>query len=123
MAVFSGLIIFIACLGLYGLSSYTITQRTKEIGIRKVLGASIAGIVRLLSVDFAKTVLIAALLALPIAYFLMEQWLSNYAVRINISAWVFLVSVAVILALAMITVGYQTIRSAIANPVNSLKQE
>ena len=123
MAAFSGLIIFIACLGLFGLSSYTITQRTKEIGIRKVLGSSVAGIVRLLSYDFAKTIFIAALLALPVAYLLMKEWLSHYAVRINLNGWVFVMAVMIILLLAMVTVSYQTIRTAVANPVDSLKQE
>ena len=123
MAAFSGLIIFIACLGLFGLSSYTITQRAKEIGIRKVLGASVSEIVHLLSLNFAKTVLIAALIALPVAYFLMEQWLSNYFVRISLNAWIFVFAVAVILLLATVTVSFQTIKSAVANPVDSLKQE
>jgi putative ABC transport system permease protein len=123
MAAFSGLVIFIACLGLFGLSSYTITQRTKEIGIRKVLGASVAGIVRLLSLDFAKTVMVAALIALPIAYFAMEQWLSNYFVRITLNAWIFVFAIAMILLLAIVTVSFQTIRAAIANPTDSLKQE
>ena len=123
MAAFSGLIIFIACLGLFGLSSYTITQRTKEIGIRKVLGASVTEIVHLLSVNFAKTVIIAALIALPVAYFLMEQWLANYYVRISLNAWIFVFAVGVILLLAIVTVSFQTIKSAVANPVDSLKQE
>ena len=123
MAAFSTLIIFIACLGLFGLSSYTITQRTKEIGIRKVLGASVSGIVRLLSLDFAKTVFTAALIALPIAYFAMEEWLSNYTVRISLNAWVFALAVVAILVLAMVTVSFQTIKTAVDNPTNSLKQE
>ena len=123
MAAFSGLIIFIACLGLFGLSSYTITQRTKEIGIRKVLGASVAEIVRLLSMNFAKTVIIAALIALPIAYVAMDSWLSNYFVRISLSAWIFVFAIAVILLLAMVTVSFQTFKTAIANPTDSLKQE
>lgn len=123
MAAFSGLVIFIACLGLFGLSSYTITQRTKEIGIRKVLGASVPEIVRLLSLDFAKTVIVAAFIALPIAYFAMEQWLSNYFVRITLNAWIFVFAIAVILLLAVATVSFQTIRTAIANPTDSLKHE
>ena len=123
MAAFSGLIIFIACLGLFGLSSYTITQRTKEIGIRKVLGASVSEIVRLLSLNFAKTVSVGALIALPVAYFTMEQWLSNYFVRITLNAWIFVFAFAVIMLLALVTVSVQTIKSAIANPVDSLKQE
>lgn len=123
MAAFSGLIIFIACLGLFGLSSYTITQRTKEIGIRKVLGASVSEIVSLLSLNFAKTVIAAALIALPVAYFIMEQWLSNYFIRISLNVWIFVFAVAVILLLAIVTVSFQTIKSAVANPVDSLKQE
>ncbi|HEX8039324.1 MAG TPA: ABC transporter permease [Chryseosolibacter sp.] len=123
MAAFSALTIFIACLGLFGLSSYTITQRTKEIGIRKVLGCSVMGIVRLLSIDFAKTVFIAALIALPVAWFAMQQWLSNYAVRITLSAWVFILAVAAIMLLGLLTVSSQTIKTATNNPVNSLKQE
>jgi putative ABC transport system permease protein len=123
MAAFSGLIIFIACLGLFGLSSYTITQRTKEIGIRKVLGASVGEIVRLLSVNFAMTVMLAAFVALPVAYFTMEQWLSNYFVRISLNPWIFVFAITIILLLALVTVSFQTIRTAIANPVESLKHE
>lgn len=123
MAAFSILIIVIACLGLFGLSSYTIIQRTKEIGIRKVLGASVIGIVKLLSLEFAKTVFVAALIALPVAYFAMEEWLSNYAIRIGSNVWIYIVSVFAIMLLAMITVSFQTIKTAGRNPVNSLKQE
>jgi putative ABC transport system permease protein len=123
MAAFSGLIILIACLGLFGLSSYTITQRTKEIGIRKVLGASVSQIVRLLSIDFAQTVIIAALVALPIAYLVTEAWLSGYYVRISLNAWVFIFAIAVILLFALVTVSFQTIKTARSNPTDSLKQE
>ncbi|MDH4057271.1 MAG: ABC transporter permease [Cyclobacteriaceae bacterium] len=123
MATFSGLIILIACLGLFGLSSYTIVQRTKEIGIRKVMGASVGQIVRLLSQDFMKVVLIASLLALPIAYFAMEKWLSNYSVRIDLSVWIFTLPILIILIIALATVSFQTIKTAIANPTNSLRQE
>jgi putative ABC transport system permease protein len=123
MATFSGLIILIACLGLFGLSSYTIVQRTKEIGIRKVLGASVIQIVQLLSMDFAKVIITAALLALPIAYFVMKEWLAGYAVRININVWMFVLPVTAILLLALSTVGFQTIKTALSNPTDSLKQE
>lgn len=123
MTAFLILIIMIACLGLFGLSSYTIIQRTKEIGIRKVLGASVTGIVRLLSMEFAKTVFLAALIAMPIAYFVMEEWLSNYAVRIHVNVWVYIVSVIAIMLLALMTVSFQTIKTAGGNPVNSLRQE
>ena len=123
IATFSGLAVFIACLGLFGLSSYVIVQRTKEIGIRKVLGASVTQIVRLLSQDFAKVVMIAALVAMPVAYFALEEWLSNYEVRIGLSAWVFILPVFLILLLALATVSFQTLRTALTNPTNSLKQE
>jgi putative ABC transport system permease protein len=123
MAAFSGLIVFIACLGLFGLSSYTILQRKKEIGIRKVLGASVSTVVSLLSRDFMKTVIVAALIAVPVAYLLMQQWLADYAVRITLHAGIFLFAVAFVLLLALLTVSVQTIKSAMANPTDSLKQE
>jgi putative ABC transport system permease protein len=123
IATFSALAVFIACLGLFGLSSYTIVQRTKEIGIRKVLGASVGQIVRLLSEDFAKVIMIASLLALPIAYFAMSEWLSNYDARVSMPAWVFIVPVMLIVFVALLTVSFQTIRTALSNPADSLKQE
>ncbi len=121
--IFSFLTIFIACLGLFGLSSYTISQRTKEIGIRKVLGASAGSIVKLLSTSFIRTVLIAALIAIPISYYAMSEWLSGYSVRISLSMWVFAGSVLALLVLAMATVSIQTFRTAASNPVDSLRQE
>jgi putative ABC transport system permease protein len=123
LAAFSSLIIFIACLGLFGLSSYTISRRTKEIGIRKVLGASVTEIVKLLSMDFAKTVVIAELIALPIAFVVVESWLSNYYLRISLTGWIFLFAIGLILLLAVATVSLQTIKTAIENPTDSLKQE
>jgi len=123
VVTFSVLAVLIACLGLFGLSSYTISQRTKEIGIRKVLGASVLQIVSLLSGNFVRVVLVASLLALPIAWWAMTEWLSSYAVRIELNAWMFFVPVVMILATALITVSVQTVRSAMANPVESLKQE
>ncbi len=123
IATFSGLAVFIACLGLFGLSAFTIVQRTKEIGIRKVLGASVLQIVHLLSKDFAKIVFIASVLALPIAYLATDQWLSGYAVRISLNAWIFLIPVAIILGIAMFTVSFQTVKTALENPSGSLRQE
>lgn len=123
VATFSALAVFIACLGLFGLSSYTIVQRTKEIGIRKVLGASVIQIVHLLTKDFARVILTASLIALPVAYLAMEDWLSNYAVRIGLNAWLFAAPVALILLIALGTVSFQTIRTALENPVQALKQE
>ncbi len=123
IATFSGLAVFIACLGLFGLSSYTIVQRSKEIGIRKVLGASINQIVRLLSQDFVKVVVIASVLAMPIAYFAIDEWLSTYSIRIKLNIWMFTLPVFAILLMALLTVSVQTIKTAVANPANSLKQE
>ena len=123
IATFSTLAIVIACLGLFGLSAFTIVQRTKEIGIRKVLGASVLQIVHLLSKDFVKVVLIAAVVALPVAYLGIEQWLSGYAVRISLSVWLFILPVVIILVIALCTVSFQTIRTALSNPTNALKQE
>jgi putative ABC transport system permease protein len=123
VAIFSGLAVFLACLGLFGLSSYTIVQRTKEIGIRKVLGASITHIVELLSFGFVKVILVAALLSLPVAYMAVDSWLSHYAVRINLHAGFFIIPVIIILLIALITVSIQTIKTAVANPTDSLRQE
>ena len=123
VVTFSIFAVVIACLGLFGLSSYTISQRTKEIGIRKVLGASVAQIVSLLSGSFIRVVMIAAVLALPLAWWAMREWLSNYAVRIDLNVWIFVIPVAAITMIALATVSFQTFRSAIANPVSSLKQE
>ena len=121
--VFSGLAIFIACLGLIGLSSFLIERRAKEIGIRKVLGASIAGIVALLSSDFLKLVGVGFILGTPIAWYVMEQWLTNFAYRIDIGVMVFL-SVGIAAAfIAILTVSWQSIKAALANPVDSLKSE
>lgn len=123
MATFSGLAILIACLGLFGLSSYTIVQRTKEIGIRKVLGASVSQIVSLLSMEYIKVVTISSIVALPLAFWACTEWLSTYTTRISLNAWIFLFPVGLILMIALLTVSFQTIQSAIANPANSLKEE
>ncbi len=120
---FAALAIFVACLGLFGLSAFIATQRTKEIGIRKVLGASVTGIVRLLSQDFIRMVFIASLIAIPIAYFVMQTWLTHYAFRISIQWWLLGIPVIMVLLIALMTVGLQTIRAALANPVHSLRYE
>ncbi|MBL7850628.1 MAG: ABC transporter permease [Cyclobacteriaceae bacterium] len=121
--VFSGLAIIIACVGLFGLSAFTAGQRTKEIGIRKVLGASVPGVVLLLSRDFTKLVLIALGLAIPLAWYLMDSWLSGFAYRISIGVDSFLIAGLVSLGIAWLTVSYQSIKAAIVNPVNSLRRE
>jgi len=121
--VFSVLAIFIACLGLFGLATFIAEQRTKEIGIRKVLGASVQGIVQMLSKDFMKLVAIAFVLAAPAAWYFMHKWLQDFAYRINISWWIFVAAGLAALLIALVTVSFQAIRAAISNPVNSLRTE
>jgi len=115
--------ILIGCLGLFGLVTYAAEQRIKEIGVRKVLGASVSGIVAMLSRDFAKLILIASLIAFPIAWWAMHKWLQSFAYRITISWWVFIVAAMAALVIALITVSFQAIRAALANPVRSLRTE
>ena len=122
-AIFSGFAIFIACLGLLGLSLFATTQRTKEIGVRKVLGASVSNIVLLLSKDFIRLVLIAFIIASPLAWYIMNNWLSDFAYRINISAWVFICAGLLAVFIALATISFQAIKAAIANPVKSLRTE
>ena len=121
--IFSALAISIACLGLLGLSLFTTAQRTKEIGVRKVLGASISNIVLLLSKDFVKLVLIAFLIASPIAWYIMNNWLSGFAYRVNISAWIFIIAAFISIFIALATISFLSIKAAIANPVKSLRME
>ena len=115
--------IFIACMGLFGLATYAAEQRIKEIGVRKVLGASVTGITALLSKDFIKLVVISIVVASPIAYLLMNKWLQEFAYRIKMDWWVFAISGAVALSIALLTVSFQAIKAAIANPVKSLRTE
>ncbi|MDP4284197.1 MAG: ABC transporter permease [Bacteroidota bacterium] len=117
------LAIIISCLGLFGLASYAAERRTKEVGIRKVLGASLQNLVLMLSKDFLKYVLIAALIALPLAWFSVHKWLQDYAYRINISWWIFLLAVLAAVLIAFLTISFQAIKAAIANPVKSLRTE
>ncbi|MFZ1807861.1 MAG: ABC transporter permease [Cyclobacteriaceae bacterium] len=123
-AVFSGLAIFVACIGLFALSAYTASLRTKEIGIRKVLGASVGRIVVLLASDFTKMVLISFLMAIPVAWFVMESWwLQNFAYRIQISVWTILISGIAAFLVAWLTVSFQSIKAAVKNPVQSLRSQ
>jgi putative ABC transport system permease protein len=115
--------IFISCIGLFGLSAYSAQLRVKEVGIRKVLGASIPGIVVLLSKDFVKWVILANIIALPVAGFFMNHWLQNFAYRIDMIVWVFFLSGTIAILIAIATVSYQAIKAAIANPVESLRYE
>ncbi len=121
--LFALLAILISCLGLFGLAAYTAEQRSKEIGIRKVFGASVAGIVQLLSLDFIKLVLVALVISFPLALYLMNSWLQDFAYRIVISWTVFLTAGILALGIAMLTVSFQAIKAAIANPIKSLKTE
>ena len=121
--IFSCIAIFIAGLGLFGLSAFTITQRVKEIGVRKVLGASTGSIVTLISKDFLLLVVIAAIIAFPVAWYAMARWLEDFAYRIHIGAWVFVLAGAIALLIAFATISFQAIKAAIANPVKSLRSE
>lgn len=123
-ALFSGLAIFVSCIGLFALSAYITSLRTKEIGVRKVLGSSVAEVVILLSKDFTKMILLAFVMAVPLAWYIMETWwLQNFAYRINVSLWIIFVSGAAALLIAWITVSYQSIKAAVQNPVGSLRSE
>jgi putative ABC transport system permease protein len=121
--VFAVLAICISCLGLFGLAAFTAERRTKEIGIRKVLGAGVMRLAGLLSGEFLKLIALSSLLAFPIAWYAMHSWLQNYAYHIEISWWVFLVAGAASLLIAMLTICFQTIRAAVSNPITSLRSE
>jgi predicted permease len=121
--VFAALAILISCLGLFGLASYTAERRTKEIGIRKVLGASVPGIAGLLSKDFLQLVLLSCLIAFPVAWWVMHNWLQDYQYRVNINWWVFVAAGILSILIALATVSFQAVRAAIANPVKSLHTE
>lgn len=123
LTIFGILTIFIACLGLFGLATFTAEQRIKEIGVRKVLGANVGQIISLLSKDFLKLVLIACIFAFPIAWFGMNKWLQGFAYKIDVSWWIFAVAGVSALLIAFLTVGYQSIKAALMNPVKSLKTE
>ena len=123
VSIIAGLAIIIACLGLFGLASITTEQRTKEIGIRKVLGASLGQLLMTLSKNFARLVIIAFLISVPITYFLIQDWLDGFAFRISIGSWVFIFAGGLSLLVALITVSFQTTRAALANPVDALRNE
>ncbi|HKB43415.1 MAG TPA: FtsX-like permease family protein, partial [Chitinophagaceae bacterium] len=118
-----GISIFLACLGLFGLAALAAVNRTKEIGIRKVLGASLTGIVSLLSKDFLKLVVIALVIASPLAWYFMHKWLQDFAYRINIGWYVFIITGMMAVLIALITISFQAIKAAMANPVKSLRTE
>ena len=121
--IFAGLAIFVACLGLLGLAMFATIQRTKEIGVRKVLGASVSNIVVLLSKNFLKLILLSAIVAFPLAWWAMHLWLEDFAYRVNIGWWIFILAGASALMIALITISFQAIKAAIANPIKSLRTE
>ncbi len=121
--IFAVIAVFISCLGLYGLVSFMAIQRTKEVGVRKVLGASVSSIVFLFSKEFLVLLFISFAIAMPAAWYLMNSWLQNFAYRISLNAWVFLLAIAVSVIIAWVTVGYKAIMAALANPVKSLRSE
>ena len=115
--------IFISCMGLFGLAAFMAQQRTKEIGIRKVLGATVADITSMLSKDFLKLVLIALVIAAPIAWYFMNQWLEDFAYRTTISWWIFIVAGLAAVVITLCTISFQAIKAALVNPVKSLRSE
>ena len=121
--IFSFLAICIACLGLLGLATYSAMQRTKEIGIRKVLGAEVTSIVTLLSKDFIKLVIIAIFIATPFSWYAMQQWLQEYAYHLPVKWWTFAMAGTIALIIAMATIGFHAFKSAMANPARSLRTE
>jgi len=123
VGVFTMIAVFVGCLGLFGLAAYTAERRRKEVGIRKVLGASVQGVVFLLSKDFIKLVLISLIIASPLAYYFMHQWLEDFAYRIRISGWVFVLAAILVTGIAIMTVSFQAIKAAMANPTKSLRTE
>jgi putative ABC transport system permease protein len=120
---FTVIAIFLACLGLFGLTSFTAERRTKEIGIRKVLGASAMGIFYMLSKDIVKWVMLAIVVAFPLTYYAMHEWLKRFAYRINIGLGTFVLATAFSLLIALLAMSYQSVKAATANPVDSLRYE
>jgi ABC-type antimicrobial peptide transport system permease subunit len=121
--IFGGLAIIISCLGLFGLAAYAAEQRTKEIGIRKVLGATVANLAGLISKDFLVLVVISIALAVPLSIWALNQWLNKYEYRITLSWWIMALAGLVTIVIALLTVSYQAIKAAVANPVKSLRSE
>ncbi|MES1221061.1 MAG: FtsX-like permease family protein, partial [Bacteroidota bacterium] len=120
---FAGIAVIICCLGLFGLAAFTAQKRQKEIGIRKVVGASVSNVAILLSTDFLKLVLVALLIAIPVSWWVANEWLQSFAYRVNLGAGVFLVTALSVIIITLITISFQTIKAALANPVKSLRTE
>ncbi len=122
-SVFAGIAIFISCLGLFGLATYTAQVKVKEIGIRKVLGASIFNITSMLSKDFLMLIIVSLIIASPIAWYLMNKWLQDYTYRTHIHWWTFVLAGTAAILIALMTISFKAIKAALANPVESLKNE
>ena len=120
---FAVLAVIIACLGLFGLATYIAEQRTKEIGVRKVLGATVQNIVMMLSRDFLMLIIIAAVIAFPIAWWAMYKWLQDFEYRIGVGWWIFILSGFIAILVALFTISFQAVRAAVSNPVKSLRSE
>jgi putative ABC transport system permease protein len=123
VGILAGLAIFVSCLGLFGLASYSAERRIKEIGVRKVMGASVAGIVALLSKDFVKLVIVSIIIATPISWWAVNTWLADFAYRIDIEWWVFVTAGLLAIVVALLTISFQSIKAAMTNPVKSLRAE
>ncbi|RYZ49242.1 MAG: FtsX-like permease family protein [Sphingobacteriales bacterium] len=123
IAIFCFIAIFIGCLGLYGLVSFMVAQKTREIGIRKVLGGTVPQLVWIFAKEFTRLILLAFIIAAPISWWLMNSWLHDFEYPINFSAWIFIGALAIISLIASITVGFQTVRAAISSPVKNLRAE
>jgi ABC-type antimicrobial peptide transport system permease subunit len=121
--IFAGIAIFISCLGLYGLVSFMAVQRNKEVSIRKVLGASVQSIVYLFSKEFTLLIVVAFMIAAPVAYYFMHQWLANFTFRIDLSWTIFLLAILASVLIAWLTVGYKALKAGLANPIKSLRTE
>ncbi|MBN1198857.1 MAG: ABC transporter permease, partial [Bacteroidales bacterium] len=123
LMIFTGLAFFVSALGLFGLALFATEQRKQEIGIRKVNGSGVIQIIRLLSYDFTKLVMIAFIIATPVAWYIMQRWLENFAYKTGISWWIFIVTGVVSYIITMITIGYYSYRAAVVNPVETLRNE
>jgi putative ABC transport system permease protein len=123
LGIFTATTIFVACLGLFGLAAYAAERRKKEIGIRKVLGASAEGIVVLLLKDFIKLVVLALFIATPVAWYLMNNWLKDFPYRIDLEWWIFAAAGAIAILIALLTVGFQSVKAALINPIKYLRSE
>ena len=123
LSLFTAVTIFISCLGLLGLAAYATERRRKELGVRKVLGASVEGLVVLLSKDFVLLVLLSLIVASPVAWYFMNKWLETFSYRIDVSWWIFAVAALLAMALALLSVSFQAVKAAMSNPVKNLRME